>query len=130
MDYPLHDAGDFDQITANWINVMLKVSPPGVASYSDGYLVPDTEYGFYAGAMDANNAAYPTPGRLSTPMKGFTLLSDIFIGGRSDGQEDRHFLGRIAAFNIFPTALTDAEAECVFLAGDALLPPSLPIGGR
>jgi hypothetical protein len=131
MDYPLHDAGDFDQITANWINIMLKVSPPGVASYSDGYLVPDSEYGFYISAMDANNAAFPTPGRLTQQMKGFTLLSDIFIGGRSDGQEDRHFLGRIAAFNIFPTALTDSEAECVFLAGDAVLPPALPgVGGR
>jgi len=129
MDYPLHNAGDFDAITASWIHVMLKVSPPGVATYSDGYLVPDSEYGFYLGAQDASNAAWPAPGRLTQPMKGFNLLSDIFIGGRSDGALDRHFLGRIAAFNIFPTALTDDEAQCVFLSGEAVLPAG-DIGGR
>jgi hypothetical protein len=132
MDYPLHEAGDFDLITASWINVMLVISPPGVSTYSDGYLVPDADYGYYVSAMDFNNAAYPTPSRLANgqTMKGFTLLSDIFIGGRSDGQADRHFLGSIAAFNIFPTALTPDEAECVFRAGDSQLPPALTIGGR
>ena len=76
---------------------------------------------YVIGLADGNGLTN-LPGRLTQPMKGFNLLSDVFIGGRSDGALDRHFLGRIAAFNIFPTALTDDEAQCVFLSGEAVLP--------
>ena len=122
FDFALHDAGDFDAITHQWLHVILTVSSSAIKTYEDGNLVADSEYGYYQGGDHAANVAYGHPSDLSHGLTSFNLATDIFVGGRADLNRGRHFKGRIALVNVYTRALTGVEAECVFYAGDAALP--------
>ena len=82
FDYALHDAGDFDTITALWVQVVLVVAPERIITYDDGYPVLDTAYGYYSTAMTFTNLAYDHPGRLNSILQPFNLVEDIVIGSR------------------------------------------------
>merc|ERR1711871_444559 len=97
--------------------------------YADGYAVQDEEYGYYPETMSAQNAAHPYPSRLTVPLKGFNLLSDIFLGGRSDLNADRHLLGKMASVQVYIAALNADQAECVFRFGESVLPDPNSIAG-
>ena len=97
--------------------------------YADGYAVQDEEYGYYPETMNPLNAAHPSPSRLTQPLKGFNLLSDIFLGGRSDLNADRHLLGKMASVQVYIAALNADQAECVFRFGESVLPDPNSIAG-
>ena len=67
------------------------------------------------------DAAYPYPSVLRTPLTTFMLESPIYIGARSDLDASRFFLGKLALLKIYSSPLSDAEANCLFHAGDAVL---------
>lgn len=56
---------------------------------------------------------------------GFDLRTALHIGARSDEARGRHFLGSLAALQVFTQALSVADVRCIFTQGDAILPPSL-----
>ena len=127
MDYPLHDAGDFDTITATWIHVVLVVDAKQILTFDDGKMVPDSEYGFFAlsAVVNSPNAAYPHPGQLTHPMGGTTIDKSIHIGARSDRNSERHFVGRMAGLLVSKVAFSSAQAECIFKNGEEFLPVEL-----
>ena len=119
-DYALHNAGNFDAITNKWMHVVLVVSPDRVLTYDDGKAVPDAQYGFFkyhSKKQKVANAAYPHPGSLKKAFKGFTLTQEIYLGGRSDLNKQRHFMGRLAGLLVSKQTLTAAQASC------SVLPP-------
>lgn len=138
FDYPVHDAGDFDAITQNWMHIVMLVSPTSVSTYVDASPIPDATYGSYtSAAVDANSAwggascvisasdSCLNPSRLNTlgGLAPFNLVSDLFLGGRADQNEDRHFVGRIALVDIFTdSSLTAPQIQCLFEDGDVQLP--------
>merc|ERR1740130_583271 len=88
MDFPLHDAGDFDSITNVWVHMILTVSPSQLITYADGVGVADTQYGHFDADTPSNNVALTntcatsldqadglcvTPRQLSSPLRGFNL---------------------------------------------------------
>ena len=126
FDYPLHDAGNFDAITALWIQVVLVVNNAELLTFDDGMPVPDSEYGFYVGSTsNATNAAYPHPGQLQNAFGKFTMSDTVYIGGRSDLSKSRHFVGRLAGLMVSKTAFSEDQAECVFKNGEEFLPSFL-----
>ena len=126
FDYPLHDAGNFDAITALWVHVVLVVDAGEVLTFDDGDAVADADYGFYIGSMsNATNAAYPHPGSLQKSMSAFTMKNDIYIGGRSDLSATRHFVGRLAGLIVSKVAFDDAQVKCIFTNGEEFLPSML-----
>ena len=126
FDFSLHDANDFDKITARWLHVIMVVSPSSIVTYNDGKAVEDKEYGYYNAGITANNAK-PTPSKLNTKMGHITLLTDIFVGGRADRKADRHFRGSMALLQVFTRPVSAATAECIFRSGDATLPSPVAI---
>ena len=125
FDYPLHNAGDFDAITALWTHVVLVVDATRVVTYDDGVTVPDVEYGFFKSQNAGNNAAYPHPGALATAIGKITMQTAIFIGARADLAHSRHFNGRIAGLLVSTAALTEEQVACVFTNGEEFLPSIL-----
>ena len=123
-DYALHNAGNFDAITNKWMHVVLVVSPDRVLTYDDGKAVPDAQYGFFkyhSKKQKVANAAYPHPGSLKKAFKGFTLTQDIILGGRSDLNKQRHFMGRLAGLLVSKQTLTAAQVGCIFKGGEEFL---------
>eukprot|EP01052_Picozoa_sp_SAG31_P000049 SAG31_NODE_2_length_46263_cov_45.908043_19_plen_1319_part_00 len=123
MDYSLHDAGSFDRITNVWVHTMLVVSPTSLQTFDDGTRVQDNLYGYYT--SNPGNLANPTPGQLRRSfVEGrttFDLRTDIFLGGRVDRNEDRHFHGHLALFRLYTGELGPTEALDVFLDGSGAL---------
>jgi hypothetical protein len=123
FDYPLHEAGDFDEITFRWIHIVLSVTPSQIETYSDGQSVLREDLHFYVGDVgESHNVAYPDPTSLSSSLVGFTLTDDIYLGSRSDQAVDRHFVGRLAGLVVGPEPFTTAEAQCLFYQGDEYVP--------
>jgi len=127
LDFALHDAGDFDAITNKWVHVVMVVKPRSIVTYDDGVKVADDAYGFYKYGGAGSNIAQPTPSNLSATLGNITLSTDIFFGGRADKNKDRHFRGKMALLQVLSSPVSDAEAECMFLSGDALLPSAIAI---
>eukprot|EP01043_Picozoa_sp_COSAG02_P123722 COSAG02_NODE_60724_length_270_cov_0.912281_1_plen_78_part_01 len=61
FDFPLHDAGNFDDITNTWVQIVLVALPRSMRTFDDGTQVVDADLGFYTGAMVTANIAYPHP---------------------------------------------------------------------
>ena len=72
------------------------------------------------------NIAYPKPGQLSNAFSKFALNGPITIGGRSDHNAHRHFLGGIRSVSIYASALSKAEVNCIFTHDDAQFSGALP----
>ena len=72
------------------------------------------------------NIAYPKPGQLSNTFNKFALNGPITIGGRSDHNPHRHFLGGIRSVSIYASALSKAEVNCIFTHDDAQFSGALP----
>jgi len=125
MDYSLHETGDFDTVTNVWVHTMMVVTSNSIITYDDGVAVTVDEYGFYGGVDEASNIAMPDPGALNPPFAAFApfrLNTDIFLGGRADQADDRHYRGTMALFRIYDLPLTPQQAQCVFREGEAMLP--------
>ena len=125
FDYALHEAGDFDAITALWTHVVLVVDVSRILTFDDGHPVPDAKYGFYKYKQNAVNVAYPHPGTLTHNIGNITIDSDLFIGARADLHHSRHFAGRIAGLLVSTAALTEQQVACVFVNGEEFLPSLL-----
>ena len=126
FDYPLHSAGNFDAITSMWVQVALVAGVGAgcrfgdcdsysVVTFDDERLVPTSEYGFYSGAMGADNVAFPSPQEIAQPMTGYQLQSPITLGGRSDLNGQRHFYGRIAGLHVSSGAYALENVQCMVL---------------
>jgi hypothetical protein len=59
---------------------------------------------------------------LTSPLGQLDLQTDIYIGSRADRDPQRFFKGRLALVNVYNRALSAMEAQCLFYAGDAVLP--------
>jgi hypothetical protein len=125
FDYPLHEAGNFDDITNRWVHIVLGVNPGQIKTFVDGQTVTDSDdihyYADDVGAID--NIAYPDPRALTSPLTGFSLEDDLYLGSRSDGAADRHFVGRLAGVVVGSDQFAAAEAACLFSVGERMLPP-------
>lgn len=136
FDFNLHSAGNFDEITNVWVHTIWTVSPTSLATYDDGQLVDDNEYGSYMSRPFATNAAMPepyhldpelvTPGETGQPT--FDLQQDITIGGRSDRNVDRHFHGRMALVSVYSHNLTPGQAAFSFREGAEQMAPVIDAG--
>eukprot|EP01048_Picozoa_sp_COSAG05_P004636 COSAG05_NODE_257_length_12748_cov_68.067120_7_plen_716_part_01 len=145
FDYPAWDATSFDEVTNVWISTILVVDQASISVFVNGQRQPDSVFGFFNGGSSGRipyecigNAGCdqatglpilsalvdPSTGR-STALSTITMLTDIFIGGRMDLNEDRHFQGKIAGVTISSGPMTDEEVSCVFTAYNGLL-PALP----
>eukprot|EP01047_Picozoa_sp_COSAG01_P066636 COSAG01_NODE_9239_length_2510_cov_2.007466_2_plen_549_part_00 len=135
FDYPAWDATSFDNVTNVWINGIMVVDQSTVALYINGHRVDDSVFGFFDGNSNAaipfeclGNAAcdqrtgHPILSHLSSPIGTITMATAIFIGGRMDMNEDRHFSGKIAGLVIADSALTAPQVTCVYSAYNGLLP--------
>ena len=122
FDYALHEAGDFDAITALWTHVVLVVDVSRILTFDDGHPVPDAKYGFYKYTQGHENVAYPHPGTLTHNIGNITIDSDLFIGARADLHHSRHFVGRIAGVVVSTAALTEQQVQCMFKDGEEFLP--------
>ena len=57
FDYPLHDAGAFDDITNRWIHCVLTVESDGsISVYVDGKIVANEEFNPVPGYIVGNEA--------------------------------------------------------------------------
>eukprot|EP01043_Picozoa_sp_COSAG02_P075965 COSAG02_NODE_15910_length_1131_cov_1.067829_1_plen_283_part_10 len=122
FDYPVHDAGSFNDITRVWLHLLLVVDVSSVATYSEGRRVQSSEYGFYAYADQQLNLAHPLPGVLSAPFSGFRMRENVYVGARSDLYSARFFKGQLAGLVVSDVALTGQQADCVFRNGVQFLP--------
>eukprot|EP01043_Picozoa_sp_COSAG02_P067860 COSAG02_NODE_11060_length_1803_cov_1.644366_1_plen_300_part_10 len=126
FDYPLHEAGSFDDITNRWVHTVLSVNPGQIQIFSDGQAVTDIDdYHYYVDdvVQDGPNIAYPNPGALATELTGFRLQGDLYLGGRSDLLPARFFVGRLAGVVVGSDQFASAEAACLFAVGERMLPP-------
>ena len=129
FDYPVHDAADFDSITNVWLHLILVVDTTSVATYSEGRLVPNSEFGFYAfsdAADNTANLAHPYPGELNDAFSGFRMAEDIYVGARSDLHPIRFFKGRMAGLIVSAEAMTADQAACFFAVGETFVPAAVP----
>ena len=103
--------------------------------YVNGERVADSEFGFFIGNSGdtipfecQNNAACNIHtgaailSALNNALGTITMDTDIFLGGRMDLEQDRHFKGKLAGLTLASTAMSAAEASCVFQANEDLLP--------
>ena len=125
FDYPLHSAGSFDAITNVWMQVVLVSNYFSLSTYDDGRAVGDYNYGYYSGAMVANNIAYPHAGVLSSQLQGFAMASDLVLGTRADLDADRHFVGRMAGLQVASYDMSRSDVQCIFQGGEDYLPTQL-----
>jgi hypothetical protein len=125
FDYPLHSAGSFDAITNVWMQVVLVSNYFSLSTYNDGRAAGDYNYGYYTGAMVANNIAYPHAGVLSSQLQGFTMASDLVLGSRGDLNGDRHFVGRMAGLQVASYDMSRDDVQCIFQGGEDYLPTQL-----
>ena len=138
FDYPAWNAESFDAVTNVWIHSSLVADVSVVRYYVNGEPVADDQFGFFIGNAGQgipiecrNNAAcnqqtgQASLSHLNRNLGTITLQTEIFLGGRMDNNEDRHFKGKLAGLTIASTAFSDSEASCIFQANEALL-PALP----
>ena len=133
FDFSLHSAGEFNALTNVWVHTILTVSPTSMATYDDGQLVDDNDYGTYMTRSHATNAAMPEPFHLDphlttsaeTGLPTFDLQQDLTIGGRSDRNSDRHFHGRMALVSVYSEGFSPGQAAFSFRAGTAEIEPLL-----
>eukprot|EP00040_Diaphanoeca_grandis_P035925 m.227142 g.227142 ORF g.227142 m.227142 type:complete len:1732 (-) comp33513_c0_seq1:404-5599(-) len=126
FDYPLHDAGAFDEITNRWIHFAVTMEYNGSLSiYVDGDRVPDDELLPVPG-YTFNNEAYKnnTINLSMANMSAFNMTggSDIFLGARTDLDADRHFKGILSNFRIYGQAKTADDIKCIFSEDEETLP--------
>ena len=139
MDYQIHEAGDFDTITNSWVHVILVSTATQLKTFADGAIALDEDYAFYSEAMLLTNNAYkcddaspPTRyqpckkpvfrSTMKRAFRKFDLKKDLVIGARADLHKDRHYKGRMAMLNVFDTAVSNGQANCIFSDGDSRLP--------
>lgn len=127
VDVPLHEAGDFDKVTSKWIHFTLVVTTTRMSTYLDGVPLKDSLYAFHRGAQDSKTssnivAAPNAPSKFGKKLEGFDLQSNIFLGGRSDQNAYRYFLGSLSLLKIWTRPLNLGMARCVFNVGDDMLP--------
>jgi hypothetical protein len=130
FDFSVHEAGDFDAITSRWLHVIWTVSPTAMASFVDGAPAVVDQYGFFTGLTEGQNIARPHPDQLEPALGALNLQTDIYLGGRFDGDAARAFRGNLALVNIYGRVVTADEAACIFHDGDALLSLGFLSGGR
>ena len=125
FDYPLHEAGSFDDITNRWVHIVLSVNPGQIQIFSDGQAITDIDdiHYYVEDIGRENNIAYPNPGALASQLTGFSLQDDLYLGGRSDLVADRYFVGRLAGVVVGSDQFASAEAACLFAVGELMLPP-------
>merc|ERR1719310_324516 len=58
FDYPLHDAGNFDDITNRWLHIVLSVNPGQIQTFSDGQAATDIHY-YVEDVANPDDIAYP-----------------------------------------------------------------------
>ena len=139
FDYPAWSADSFDAVTNVWIHVIMAVDQQKITISVDGHKVDDDAFGFYNGGRPSGGIPFECRGNLacdqrtgdailshlSSPLGTTTMNTDIFLGGRMDNNEDRHFKGKLAGLTVSSAAMTDLEVACVFQANEGLL-PALP----
>lgn len=124
-----------EQVTNIWIHGALVADQSSIKFYVNGERVADREFGFFMGNSGGtipfecqNNAACDmrtgtaTLSTLNRALGTITMDTDIFLGGRMDLDNDRHFKGKLAGLTLASTAMSAAEASCVFQANEGLLP--------
>jgi hypothetical protein len=123
FDYPLHEAGSFDDITNRWVHIVLSVSPGQIQIFADGQAVSDTDdiHYYVEDVGQANDIAYPDPGALTSQLTGFRLTDALYLGSRSDGAADRHFVGSLAGVVVGSDQFALADASCLFQEGEEFL---------
>ena len=135
FDYPAWDASSFSAVTNVWISAILVVDQSEIAWYINGERVDDSAFGFFNGGSHGtvpyeciNNAGCNQRtgeailSSLTAPINTITMETDIYLGGRMDLNEDRHFHGKIAGVTISNGPMTAAEITCLFTAYNGLLP--------
>jgi len=126
LDWALHEADKFEDISRQWIHYSLSVSPSSVRTYVDGQ-EKRSAFGFHDSYRHCfNNGAYPDPLNLNTMLNGFSLGDVAYIGGRSDLAEDRHFMGAMAGVTVWSSAVTSQEASCAFDEARTVAPAEVP----
>lgn len=126
FDFSVHEAGDFDAITSRWLHVIWTVSPTAMASFVDGAPAVVDQYGFFTGLTEGQNIARPHPDQLEPALGALNLQTDIYLGGRFDGDAARAFRGSLALVNVYDRVVTADEAACIFHDGDVMLQTRAP----
>eukprot|EP01048_Picozoa_sp_COSAG05_P033150 COSAG05_NODE_13119_length_441_cov_0.771930_2_plen_110_part_01 len=109
------------------------VDQDSIKFYVNDERVADAEFGFFMGNSGGTipfecqgNAAcnihtgVATLSTLNNALGTITMDTDIFLGGRMDLENDRHFKGKLAGLTLASTAMSAAEASCVFQANEDL----------
>ena len=128
FDYQEWTAESFSDVTNVWIFLMASVNQQEINMFANARPIPDSSFGFFTNGGCLFNAAcdqrtgLATLSQLGATLGTATLSTDIFIGGRSDLNEDRHYKGKIAGLTISSNALSLTEVACIFGADEGLLP--------
>ena len=106
FDYQEWTAESFSDVTNVWIFLMASVNQQEINMFANARPIPDSSFGFFTNGGCLFNAAcdqrtgLATLSQLGATLGTATLNTDIFIGGRSDLNEDRHYKGKIAGLTI------------------------------
>ena len=107
---------------------VLVVSGSRLLTYDDGRTVPDAVYGFVTGRWCDGCCKCCTPHSRRSD-ESFRCFCDgwaIYLGSRSDRDENRHFLGDMAGLMISEEDLTP-HMQCLFNSGELHPPPTLKL---
>jgi hypothetical protein len=133
IDLDLHEDGAFTDVLTKWTQISLRVTPTGIAYSLNGVHQPDSSFAVYSHMSSFANPVlstfWPSPSSLNRPFTSFLLASDIFLGGRADGDVDRHFHGSIFGLTVYASSVDSMAAFCGFTyematAPTAPLPPT------
>jgi hypothetical protein len=125
IDLALHQAGDFDAITHEWVHVVQTVTPTSLSYHLDGKFMEDSAYAVFMHTGYAKSSAstfWPKPSKLQKAFKQFTLSTKTHLGGRADSDKDRHFPGSMAYLNIWDKPIAKNLVKALFSSEENLLP--------
>ena len=126
IDIPLHNAGDFDAITHEWVHVLMTVTPTSMSYHLNGKFIEDKDYAVFLHTdpwtKSGTSTFWPKPSKLQRKFTSFNLATDTFLGGRADRNKDRHFPGSLAMLTIYDQALPKSMAKSLFNFEEPELP--------
>ena len=131
FDWQMGCAGSGDYLSDTWIHYVLSVSPGSINVLVDG--VQQSTFGYPNGravptgewASRLKNPAYPNPSKLNREMTSISFSGNAMLGnfpcargtwaqGPGAFCPDIGFVGRMAYVQVFPSALSENDAACLF----------------
>ena len=131
FDWQMGCAGSGDYLSDTWIHYVLSVSPGSINVLVDG--VQQSTFGYPNGravptgewASRLKNPAYPNPSKLNREMTSISFSGNAMLGnfpaargawaqGPGAFSPDIGFVGRMAYVQVFPSALSENDAACLF----------------